>query len=296
MQNIVDFGPIRFIRGLKNGRYPFCNSIYIKSAGVLIDPGSDRQILEQIRAKVSSVWLSHWHEDHIMHLDLFEDCDLCMHELDVPPMESLDTFIQWYGPDIQGSPDLITRWKKMLQEQFHYQPRSIQSQFIDGQRIDLGDLTVEVIHAPGHSPGHLSFYFVEPEVLFLGDYDLTPFGPWYGDRYSNIDQIVDSVQRLRQIPAKVWLTSHEFGIIETDNQEIWDRYLSVIDEREEKLLGLLEHPKTITEIAEAWIVYGKPKEPIDEFIMMEQISMKKHADRLIRKGIVGFSDNRYRRI
>ncbi len=61
-------------------------------------------------------------------------------------------------------------------------------------------------------------------------------------------------------------------------------------------MGFLKHPRTIEEIAEAWIVYGKAKEPVDEFIMMEQISMKKHAERLIRKGVVGFSDNRYHRI
>ncbi|MBT4090284.1 MAG: MBL fold metallo-hydrolase [Deltaproteobacteria bacterium] len=295
MQSIVDFGPVRFIRGLKNGRYPFCNSIFIESAGVLIDPASDRKILEQLKSKVNTVWLSHWHEDHIMHLDLFEETTLCMHHLDGPPLESLDVFIDWYGAEIQGSPHLKARWEKLLLEEFNYKPRSIDQDFSDGQCIDLDGLTVEVIHTPGHSPGHLSFYFVEPEILFLGDYDLTPFGPWYGDRYSNIDEIIQSIRKLRQIPAKVWLTSHEFGIVESGNQIIWDDYLKVIDQREEKLLAFLEQPRTIKEIGEAWIIYGKPKEPMDEFELMEQISMKKHAERLIRCGEVVFSGDKYYR-
>jgi len=293
MQNIVDFGPIRFIRGLKNGRYPFCNSIFIKPAGVLIDPSSDRKLLKEMKADVTSVWLSHWHEDHIMHLDLFEDKTLCMHELDAPPIESLDTFIDWYGAEIHNEPLLKTRWEELLVKEFHYQPRKIQQFLSDGQRINFDGLTVEVIHTPGHSPGHLSFFFVEPEILFVGDYDLTPFGPWYGDRHSDIDQIIQSVQRLREFPAKCLLTSHEFGIIETPSPKVWDDYLKVIDEREAKLLTFLEKPRTIEEIGAAWIVYGKPKEPIDEFILMEQISMKKHAERLIRRGTVTVVDSRY---
>ncbi len=293
MTNRVNFGPVQFIRGLKGGRYPFCNSLFIESAGLLIDPSSDEEILKQLKDKVNSVWLSHWHEDHIMHLGLFEDATLGMNELDSPPMESVETFIEWYGVNDISKPDLKERWRKMLVEMFNFKPRPIQQKLNHGQRLELDGVTVEIIHTPGHSPGNLSFFFVEPEVLFLGDYDLTPFGPWYGDRYSDIDQIIQSVNTLRQIPAKVWLTGHEHGIFESDPHQAWDDYLKVIQTREEKLAEFLKQPRTIEEIGEAWIVYGKPKEPVEEFKLMEQISMKKHADRLIRKGVVEFADNRY---
>lgn len=50
----------------------------------------------------------------------------------------------------------------------------------------------------------------------MGDYDLTKFGPFYGDFFASIEDTIASVEHLRTIPAKVWLTSHGVGIFEKD--------------------------------------------------------------------------------
>lgn len=39
----------------------------------------------------------------------------------------------------------------------------------DGDRIDLGGRRVDVLHTPGHSPGHCCFYEEERGYLFAGD-------------------------------------------------------------------------------------------------------------------------------
>jgi hypothetical protein len=39
------FGPVWFIQGENRGKYPFCHSLFIEGAGVLIDPASDREVL-----------------------------------------------------------------------------------------------------------------------------------------------------------------------------------------------------------------------------------------------------------
>lgn len=39
----------------------------------------------------------------------------------------------------------------------------------DGDEISLGSLSFSVIHAPGHSPGCVCFYFAKEGVLFSGD-------------------------------------------------------------------------------------------------------------------------------
>jgi glyoxylase-like metal-dependent hydrolase (beta-lactamase superfamily II) len=66
------FGPVRFIPGPNRGKYPYCHSVYIEGAGILIDPSADRERLKRLRDEegVQAVWLSHWHEDHFMHLKL----------------------------------------------------------------------------------------------------------------------------------------------------------------------------------------------------------------------------------
>ena len=39
----------------------------------------------------------------------------------------------------------------------------------DGDAIDLGDRVIEVLHPPGHSPGHLCFYEPRRDTLYAGD-------------------------------------------------------------------------------------------------------------------------------
>ena len=295
MTDTFQFGPVEFIKGAKKGRYPYCNSLFIKDAGVLIDPASDKQRLVEIRDAVTAVWLSHWHEDHIKYLYQFEHVPLWLHEADAPPLTDIEVFIQWYYPNGMANQHLSDNWRKMLTKVFNFSPRKADHTFKGGEVIDLGSVTVEIIHAPGHSPGNLAFLFREPEILFLGDNDLTPFGPWYGDRYSDIDQIIDSVKKLREIPVRTWLTGHEHGIFEENPGQVWDDYLGVINQREQKLFDFLAEPRSLDDITQAWIVYRKPREPLAEFEMMERISMKKHADRLIRQGLVTFEEGKYHR-
>ena len=289
------FGPVWFIPGANKGRYPFCNSVYVESAGVVIDPGSDRERLSALAAGpgVRAVWLSHWHEDHFMHLDLFDHLPFCIHEDETPPLTDPEIFMDWYGID---NPEFRDYWRQALRDTFHYKPRKPAQTFAGVETVDLGGLTVEVIHVPGHTPGHLAFFFKDPRVLFMSDYDLTPFGPWYGDRDSSIEDTIESVERLRELPARVWLTGHEGGVFEEFPAEQFDRYLAVVREREEKLLDFLREPRAMDEIVNQWIVYRKPREPRAFFEYGEKALMTKHLERLKRAKKVAELDGRYRQI
>lgn len=286
------FGSLWFLPGENSGKYPYCHSLYVEGAGVIIDPASRRERLAELREThgVNTVWLSHWHEDHFMHLDLFDYLPLCVSEKDAAPLSDLDVFLDSYGMD---NSDERRYWRNILIDQFHFQPRKPTRFLKGGETIQLGDMTVEVINTPGHTPGHLSFFFREPGVLFMGDYDLTRFGPWYGDVYSSIEETIRSMERLRRIPAKVWLTSHEIGIFMDEPGEIWDQYLSVIAGREKKLLDLLARPRTLEEIVGAWIIYGKPREPKAFFEFGERVHMKKHLEKLMKEEVVVKEEEKY---
>lgn len=286
------FGAIRFIPGRNHGKYPACNSLYIEGARILIDPASDRDRLERLRDEdgVDAVWLSHWHEDHMAHLDLFEEVPIWICELDAPPLRDIETFMDWYDMEEES---YRAHWRRVLADQFHLRPREPAGFLSPGQRIELGGVTVEVIHTPGHTPGHLAFRFPDAGILFVGDYDLTSFGPWYGDRYSDIDQTVASVNLLRVIDARLWITGHETGVLREPPGELWDRYLEVIWSRERRLLDLLREPRTMEEIVEAWIVYGKPREPREFFAFGERAIMGKHIQRLLSRGLICQQDGRY---
>jgi len=285
------FGPIWFIPGENHGKYPFCHSLYIEGAGILIDPASNRKRLKELKKEpgVKEVWLSHWHEDHFMHLDLFDDLPFCIMEEDAYPLSDLEIFMNSYGVDDKFKKD----WRPLFHEIFHFRPRKPSRFLKHGESIDLGSVSVEVIHAPGHTPGHMALLFNNPDLLFLADYDLTSFGPWYGDTNSSIEKTITSVKTLRHIPASTWITSHEQGIFEEAPEELWEDYLNVIDIREEKLLECIKTPKTIVQIVAASIVYGKPREPRYFFEFGEKSHMRKHLEKLINENKVAKDNNHY---
>jgi hydroxyacylglutathione hydrolase len=288
------FGALTFIPGDNSGNYPHCHSLYIDAkVKLLIDPASDRDRLTEIRdtSGVDAVFLSHWHEDHFMHLDLFDWKDLWISRLDAVPLRSIDHLLDAYGMNEEERPP----WTKTMYDQFHFRPRAANRLIESTDVLDLGGIEAEIIHAPGHTPGHYALYFREQKILFLGDYDLTSFGPWYGDAQSDIDAVLGSVNKLSSIDANLWITSHGKGVHDNVTRKEWDDYVSVIEKRDHKLLDLLKNPRTMAEIVEARIVYKKKREPKEFFDFGERAIMGKHLERLIKKGLVFADEGTYQR-
>lgn len=286
-------GPIQFVRGRRSARYPYSNSVYVAGAGVLIDAGADPGCYEALCRDqgIRQLWLSHWHEDHIAFIDHLGGVPMRQSPLEAEPLTGLQHCLDWYG--IRDS-DFRAYWGKAFTETFHFRPRRAAAYFTPGEVVDLGVCTVEIIHTPGHTPGSTSFFFREPGVVFTGDYDLTRFGPWYGDRDSSIEDTIASVERLRRLPARVWLTGHEEGCFVEPEGAVFDNYLKVIDEREGKLLDFLRGgPRSMVEIVGQRIVYRKPREPRAFFDWGEEAILGKHLQRLMRQGTVRLEDGRY---
>lgn len=290
----VQFGRIRFISGDNNGKYPFNHSVYLagKDTRVIIDPSCSLQKLTDIKQKdgVDQVWLSHWHEDHMGFLNLFENCTLRISKRDFPPLTDIEIFLDWYGIKENQTREI---WKNIMLNNFNYRPQKEASLFSDDGVIDLGSLTVQVIPTPGHTPGHLSFFFPDEEILFLGDYDLTTFGPWYGDVYSSIEDTITSIQKLKNIFARRWIASHNTGLFEENPGKLWDDYENIIYQREEKIINFLKEPKTMEEILAAWLIYGRPREPKEFFEFNERALVSKHIEYLERNGKITPDKNKY---
>ncbi len=290
------FGRIRFISGDNSGKYPFNHSLYLKGdkLRVVLDPACSGEKLARLKDEgVDCVWLSHWHEDHLRYLNLFENCPLWMSERDFPPLTDLNVFLDWYGIQEEGA---RTYWKKEMQETFNYRPRQKARFMKDDEVIDLGGLTAQVVATPGHTPGHLSFFFPQEELLFLGDYDLTSFGPWYGDVLSSIEDTIRSIHSLKAVAARRWVAAHNNGLYEINPGDLWNAYESTIYEREDRLMAFLDRPRTLSEICSAWIIYGRPREPKEFYEFNEQVMIVKHLEYAVRQGKIVLEDGRYRKL
>ncbi len=287
------FGRIRFVYGENGGKYPFNHSLYLQGdkASVIIDPACSLEKLTKLRDEgVDGVWLSHWHEDHIRYLNLFENCPLWISERDFPPLTDLDVFLDWYGI-LEAVPR--SYWKHEMLTTFNYRTRQTARFIADDETIDLGNLPVQVIATPGHTPGHLSFFFPEEGLLFLGDYDLTSFGPWYGDVASSIEETIASIRKLKAIPARRWVAAHNTGFYEENPGPLWDAYENIIYERDEKILNYLARPKTLAQILSAWLIYGRPREPKELYEFNERVLMLKHLEYLMRQGLILLENGLY---
>jgi len=277
---VFDFtkGTIKFIRG---GKYPFCHSVLIDDRNrAVIDASSDMDKLNQFKDKgpVDYLITSHAHEDHLAFNYLFPVSRFCVHPFDAPHFENVESLIDSYGDMPQEERE---KWRGFLENDCHYTPRRPDLLINDGMVVDFGEVKMEVIHTPGHTKGHCAFYFIEQRILFTADLDLTKAGPYYGDRTSDIEETIHSLERLKTVEAEIYLTAHGKGILEGDPEHI-NRYLEVIFLREEKLMDLLSKgAKTLDQIVQEGIIYGN-KSPIGpwDLTLSERTMILKHLSRL----------------
>jgi glyoxylase-like metal-dependent hydrolase (beta-lactamase superfamily II) len=102
---------------------------------------------------------------------------------------------------LTGAPIWLHPDDRMLWDAIH-PDRAPDADLTDGQRIDVGDVHLEVMHTPGHSPGGCCLWAEADGVLFSGD-TLFRGGPGAtGRSFSSFDTIIDSItDRLLPLPG-----------------------------------------------------------------------------------------------
>ncbi len=100
----------------------------------------------------------------------------------------------------------------------------------DGDIIDLGDRTFEVLHLPGHSPDSIGLWDAASGTLFSGDavYD----GPLLdGNDDSDVDAYIATMERLRALPVDVVHGGHEPSFGRDRLVELCDAYIAGVSNR-----------------------------------------------------------------
>jgi glyoxylase-like metal-dependent hydrolase (beta-lactamase superfamily II) len=233
--------------------------------------------------------MTHYHEDHFQFLHMLPDVEVWASAEDAPALESFEVLLDRYGV-------LDTEWesffRELLKEKFSYSPRRIARRIEDGERMRFGRTEAVAVIAPGHTPGHLCPLFPSEGVLFLADYDLTGFGPWYGDKPGSIEAFRRSANRLAEIGAGTCVVSHETPVHRGNIDAKVAAYLSRIDRREEELREFLRQPRSMREIIDRRIVYGEGR-PGPWFDYGEWALSSKHLEGMIARGEAARDGDRY---
>jgi hydroxyacylglutathione hydrolase len=128
-------------------------------AGVVVDPGGDVDtILGAIRDNglaIGEIWLTHGHIDHAGGaMEMKESLRVEIigpHEADRPLLSNLEDQARMFG--LEGAVRNCTP-DRFLKE---------------GETVSFGEHAFEVLHCPGHAPGHVVFYNRAAKFAHVGD-------------------------------------------------------------------------------------------------------------------------------
>jgi glyoxylase-like metal-dependent hydrolase (beta-lactamase superfamily II) len=284
----VTFGPITFVPGRKGGRYPYCHSLVVEQGGEawVVDPAADKDYFRQLtrRRRVTGVFLSHFHEDHQKYNEFFPEACFYGPVLEAAAFTSMAAIFRLMGIT---DPQFQDYWRQILLEDFHFRPLANFVPYLPGQLFQLGEVVLEIIPMPGHTPGHSGFHFPRQELLFLADVDLTAFGPWYGDAASDLEAFEATLHDLKGFFARTYLTAHEQGIFSGEEfQGGLYAFQQALARREARLLEAVAQPRSLAHLVDRRLIYGKVREPRLVYDHMEAQMISKHLERLLKTGLV----------
>jgi glyoxylase-like metal-dependent hydrolase (beta-lactamase superfamily II) len=154
----------------------------------IVDPGSEpERIIEEVEKtgrKVEAIWLTHAHVDHIGAIAPLKrrwNIPVYLHPLDETLYRVGGRQAQLYGIPYE-------------------EPPPPDHALAEGEMLKLGQLTLEVMHVPGHSPGHVVIHgdgnALVGVCLFAGYIGRTDLP------FSNPSQLEASLKRIAALPPE----------------------------------------------------------------------------------------------
>jgi hydroxyacylglutathione hydrolase len=125
---------------------------------VVVDPGGDVETIlaaiKQADVTVDKIWLTHGHVDHVGGADELREA------LKVP-IEGPHLADKYLLDKAEASGAMfgLTGVRNVTPDRW----------LDEGDTLSIGDLTFEVLHCPGHSPGSLVFFNPQMRFAFVGD-------------------------------------------------------------------------------------------------------------------------------
>lgn len=127
--------------------------------GVIFDPGGDVEIIqsaiEEAGVTVKAIWLTHGHIDHAGGaMDLKDALGVDIigpHKDDKMLLDNLEEQAHRFGVDASVRNAVPDQWLE------------------EGDVVAFGEHSFEILHCPGHAPGHVVFYNRQAGFAHVGD-------------------------------------------------------------------------------------------------------------------------------
>lgn len=153
---------------------------------VLVDPGAEGgSLVEMVRnsgATLVAIWLTHAHIDHIgaiADVKRVWNVPVFLHPADQPLYDRGAMQAAVYGIPFE-------------------QPPAPDRTLAEGDVVRVGSLEFDVLHVPGHAPGHVAFvregHMIGGDLLFAGSVGRTDLP------LANPDHMMESLERVAALP------------------------------------------------------------------------------------------------
>ena len=266
----------------ENG-YTYGNCILVDDdIRLMIDSGAGKE-LEQVQPENIDILINtHHHYDHVRGNELFTRAQVLLHPIEHSCIQNLEKVLAVDGWDELMDQDLYNL--KDLDHGSFPERWRVDGEINDGQVVDCGSTRFMVLHTPGHSKGHCSFYFPNEDLVFLGDICLTMVGPWYGESQTDLGEFIASIDRIIEMGPAAVVTSHVNQVFDNPRPALTE-YRDRILKREQRILRQIKaNPGTIDQLAEKHLIYRQhPSLPV---LFWEKSMLRNHLERLIKLGLV----------
>lgn len=286
------------IIGQNQSKVPYSTMLLIKGndGHALIDCGGGKEVFEYIKAHyhIQDIYLTHYHLDHVWGAHLFTESRVHINHKDYIKIKQPEElakasgFYAFYGKEKAEQWIVKQKYKegKPFEPLWKHTIGVAHDAYDYNQPIHIAGERAIMIHTPGHCEGFCVPYFPDYGVAFVGDFDLTSFGPWYNDADSDIDLFIASAKKTLELDADYFVTAHHKGIVsKKDYKEKLDRYLSIIETREHKLKRALDKgikPKNIVYQEIFYLLKNHHESSL--FLKPEILGIAKHLKRMMKNG------------
>jgi glyoxylase-like metal-dependent hydrolase (beta-lactamase superfamily II) len=281
---------LHVIHGNNRGRSPFCNAfLVLDTVNVLFDAGCGLDIIKKLcsEVRIDRVFVSHSHLDHTAGCWLLQDsgAEIMVPEENCDSIASADLLaLRAVGEE------LFTSWMDTYPSMTGFRDFTITDTFSHGYEFSTGHLGFTALYTPGHLNDHYCFWMPDERIILGFDIDLSPFGPWYGNPESDIDSFRNSITRVMDIPAEIYLSSHARPIRNPYIQKRLQAYAAFFDERDRQILDLMTRSPAMAmeDLVRLSPFYDADHASVSDELLWfgEEQMIRKHLDRLMERGLV----------
>ena len=292
MADIRQFGSVQVHLGEKSGKYPDGNQVLVQGADmrVAFDTPLVANRIGPALDEVDLVVLGHVHEDHVCGLHRLPGVPVHVHPADLAAAQSWPGLARHFG----YRDEVLAGMRERIEREFFYQPRPDAVAYPPGWQWDLGGgVHMHAEHLPGHTAGHCALVVDSEGLAFIGDIDLSGFGPYYGDATSNLADFRRTLTAVAKLDARTWVTSHHRAVI-SDRAFFLDSlaaFAAKIDERRDRLLAYLaDGPQSLAALVRRRLIYP-PEHQMAALDCIEQRCIAMHLDELLADDRVRLLDD-----